>query len=765
MRVAIVSTYPPRRCGLATFTADLRSALNSADHSTEVLVAAVLDEEPEDTASEVVLTLSQHERQDYARAARTLNSIGVDVVLVEHEYGIFGGESGEYLVDLVEALTVPYVVTLHTLLREPSPQQRAVLHRVVGGATQVTVFTAMARDQVVRSGLAPWERVAVVNHGAPEHLQHAPRERAAGRFARRDGADVLPELAAHGDRRVLSTFGLLSPGKGLEVAVRALASVVRRHPDVLYVVAGRTHPEVVRREGERYRTMLAGLTSELSLDEHVLFVDRYLSDDDIRSLLLRTELFLTPYRAEEQIVSGVLTFALVAGCPVVSTPYFYATELLSTGAGRLVGFDDHEAMAAAVVDLLGDEASLQDAALTAHEIGTQYTWPEVGRETLKVLGSAVHARDTARREGSAPGGGAVASPPLTHLQRLVEPGGIVQHAVGPDPDRGTGYCVDDVARLGLVADALARRDPRAVDMGEATRRSVDFLGEAWDPRRRAMRNLRAVDGRWLDQPHPGDHLGRAIWALGEIAGGPGPIAQRSRGLLRDLVSAEPDLSSPRAAAFAVLGLSRLPLDQLGEAERGMLHRLGGELAALYSENASPEWQWFEDELTYDNGRLAQALVAAAASVRNAEQLRLGLEALEWYCAQCRADDTVVLVGNHWRRRGDASEPVEQPGSERPAGDEGDEQPLDAAALVEACAEAFRVTGSTTYCERSRNAFAWFHGRNRWGLALYDEVSGGCHDGVGPGGLNANQGAESTLAYLQAWLALDSVGLGRSGGHG
>ena len=758
MRVAIVSTYPPRRCGLATFTADLRSALLTADNSTEVLVAAVLDEEPEDTASEVALTIRQHQREDYARAATALNASGVDIVLVQHEYGIFGGESGEYLVDLVEALTVPYVVTLHTLVREPSPQQRAVLHRVGGGAAQVTVFTAMARDQVVRSGIASWERVAVVNHGAPEQLQPAPRERAARGPTRWDRGDVLPELAAHGDRRVLSTFGLLSPGKGLEVAVRALASVVRTHPDVLYVVAGRTHPEVVRREGARYRQMLAGLTTDLDLEEHVLFVDRYLSDDDIRSLLLRTELFLTPYRSEEQIVSGVLTFALVAGCPVVSTPYFYATELLSTGAGRLVGFDDHEAMAAAVVDLLGDEASLRDAALTAHELGTQYTWPEVGRETLKVLGTAVHARDTHGFVGSAPAGGAPTSPPLSHLRRLVEPGGIVQHALGPDPDRRTGYCVDDVARLGLVAAALARRDPRAAaTLDQVTGRSVDFLEEAWDARRGAMRNFRAVDGRWLDQPHPGDHVGRAIWALGEIARASGPVAQRSRVLLRQLVAADPALSSPRAAAFAVLGLSRLPLDQLDGAERGMLQRLGGELEALYTDNASPEWQWFEDELTYDNGRLAQALIAAAASLRNSEQLRLGLEALEWYCGQCRADDTVVLVGNHWRRRGDV-----------PAGardDEGDEQPIDAAALVEGCVEAFRVTGSPTYCERSRNAFAWFHGRNRWGLPLHDEVSGACHDGVGPGGLNANQGAESTLAYLQAWLALDSVGLGRSGGHG
>ena len=759
MRVAILSTYPPRRCGLATFTADLRNALVAADGSTDVVVVAVLDEAPEDTAPEVLLTVRQYERDDYARAAQVLNGSGVDVVLVEHEYGIFGGDSGEYLVDLVEALSVPYVVTLHTLLREPGRQRRAVLRRVIEGASRVTVFTAMARDQLVRSGLASWDRVAVVNHGAPEHLQPARRVVDPRRAADDTEGPALPELATRSDRRVLSTFGLLSPGKGIEVALRALASVIETHGDVLYVVAGRTHPDVIRREGEQYRAMLEHLAADLGLQDHVLFVDRYLSDEDIRGLLHRTELFITPYRSEDQVVSGVLTFAVVAGCPVVSTPYFYATELLSTGAGRLVGLDDHEGMAAAVSELLDDRASLDSASHAALELGAQYAWPEVGRETLKVLGEAARGLDGGRPgDRGSPGRGAVRTPRLTHLQRLVDAGGIVQHAVGLEPDPSTGYCVDDVARLGMVAAGIARRDPRQRAWTEVACRSAAFLEQAWDPGSGAMRNFRAVDGRWLDEPHDGDHVGRAIWALGEMGLGSSPLADRSRALLHDVVGADPVLSSPRSASLAILGLARLPVDLLPPEERQLLRRLGADLTSRYEAQASPEWPWFEDELTYDNGRLAQALVAAGAARRDADQVRLGLEALEWYCGQCAADsDAVVLVGNRWRRR-DAA-PV---GSDEhdDVGDEGDEQPLDAAALVEACVEAFRVTGSPTYCRRARDAFAWFHGRNRWGLRLYDESTGGCHDGVGPDGLNPNEGAESTLAYLQAWLALESVGLGQ-----
>jgi len=333
VKVAVVSTYPPRRCGLATFTTDLRRALREADHTVEVVVAAVLDEEQADPPPEVDVVLRQHERPDYAAAALELNRSGADVVLVQHEYGIFGGEGGEYLLDLTAALDVPYVVTLHTLLEQPTPRQAEVLRRLAAGAAQVTVFTAAARDDVVRQAVAPPDRVSVVHHGAPAELQVRPPASGRARPLNVGGSGSLPGLDPHGDRRVLSTFGLLSSVKGLEAAIRALTTVRERHPDVLYVVAGRTHPQVVRTEGERYRDSLRRLTTDLGLQDHVLFLDRYLGDDDIRTLLARTEVFVTPYRSQEQVVSGVLTFALVAGCPVVSTPYRYATELLAGGAG------------------------------------------------------------------------------------------------------------------------------------------------------------------------------------------------------------------------------------------------------------------------------------------------------------------------------------------------------------------------------------------------------------------------------------------------
>lgn len=763
MRIAILSTYPPRRCGLATFTTDLRNALLEADASNEVVVAAVLDDEPAGDGPEVLVTLRQHERDDYRVAAEGLNAGGVDVVLVQHEYGIFGGAWGEYLLDLVDALTVPYVVTLHTMLLEPSPEQARILRSVCSGAAQVTVFTAMAKDMAIRSGVAPWEQLSVLNHGAPAELQRRPGDAPSLGSARHRVAGSLEELEPHEGRRVLSTFGLLSPGKGVEVALRALAGVVEEHPDILYVVAGRTHPEVVRRDGERYREQLQALITDLGLDGHVLFLDRYLSDDDIRSLLGRTEVFLTPYRSQDQVVSGVLTFAVVAGCPVVSTPYFYATELLSAGAGCLVGFDDHEAMGAAVRHLLRDDAALRAAAEAAHRTGSHFTWPAVGREALKVLGRAAEVHESPGVASVSPLSSGTRTPPLrlTQLERLVDGGGIVQHARGAEPDPSTGYCVDDMARLALVTDALAVRWPDVDGAARMADDAVTFLEEAWEPRQGLMRNFRATGGAWLDDPHAGDHLGRAVWALGEVGTGSTPRALRGRRLLSAVVAADPPFASPKSAAYALLGLTRLPGPQLGHEGRMLLRRLADDLASRCTKHGSPGWHWFEDVLTYDNARLPQALLAAAARHRDEAELAQAFEALEWYCQQCAVDsDAVVLVGNRWRHRGDRP-----PGPKGHEADEGDEQPLDATALVEACVEAYRVTGSPVYRKRALDAYAWFHGRNRWGLAVYDEETGGCHDGVGPAGLNANEGAESTLAHLQARLALERVGLTSAGSAG
>lgn len=754
MRVAVVSTYPPRACGIGTFTSDLRSAFEESDPSADVDIVAVVREKSQGQAPEVVEVIYQDVHGDYAAAARTLASRGTDVVLLEHEYGIFGGQAGSFVLSLVRELQSPLVVTLHTVLAASSVAQAETMRALCERASLVMVFTETARRMLVQAHLVPPERVRVVPHGAPTVLSapHTPAT-GTGSFARISRA-ALERLS---DRIVLSTFGLISAGKGIEVAIQALPAVVARYPEVLYLVAGQTHPDVVHTEGENYRLSLERLVTDLGLRDHVHFVDRFLRDEELALLLGSTDVYLTPYRSREQIVSGALTFAVAAGCAVVSTPYYYAEDVLASGAGRLVPFDDPEALGNAVLALLDDPVALAAARTEARKVGSALSWPAVGAQTLKVLAEAVELgrKDAVARPQLAPAGsafGGTSSVRLrpNHLLTLVDDVGIVQHADGVVPRRDSGYCTDDVARLVIVCLGLDRGRNDTV-FSRALTLGLSFLRHAWGPGGTGMRNFMAYDRSWLDEPHDGDHVGRTAWALGEVVAylPPRAVAVPSLRLLADLAPAVERIRSPRGVAFAVLGLSRPATETLPEPLHKLLRSGADHLSALYAATAREGWRWFENVLAYDNARLPQALLAAGDRLGDEALVGQGLEALDWYGEQCALHTPVVrLIGNRLRH-------PEQP---HRGGDEGDEQPLDAAALVEAYVEAFLATEDEAYGHLAVKAFEWFLGRNHLGLPVYDFATGGCHDGLGVEALNDNEGAESTLAFMQAVLALDRAGL-------
>lgn len=742
VNITIVSTYPPRACGIGTFSRDIRSAMADADPTAQIDVLAIVRDHHGAQQPDVLSVIRQDVRADYVAAPALLTERGTDVVLIEHEYGIFGGEDGSFLLSLVAELQQPYVITLHTVLSEPSPNQAKVLREVCRRAALVTVFTETARQMVVDANFVTPQQVRVVPHGAPTAL--LPGAKVTGGSGVRK---VLPHLAG---RRVLSTFGLIAASKGIETAIRALPAVVERHPDVLYLVAGQTHPEVIRAEGEKYRLSLQRLVRDLGLQHHVQFLDHFLSTDELAVLLSSTDLYLTPYRSREQIVSGALTFAVVAGCPVVSTGYFYAEDLLGSGGGLVVGFDDPAAFAAGILHFLDDPAKLAAAAAETRRVGAGLAWPAVGAQMMEVLGQAL----ALTLPSVLPASGTIASsPPLRpdHLLTLVDDVGIIQHADGVLPNRSSGYCVDDMARLVMVAAGLEpeRGDgtfSRMVTLG------LSFLQHAFVSGADGLRNFMSYDRRWMDEPHQGDHVGRAVWALGVViaAHPPRAVVRPSLRLLEQLAASVVKLRSPRAMAFAVVGLTRPHQETVPPALRAVLAELSEELLQGYRANAAPGWWWAEDSLTYDNARLPQALIAAGAALDRPDMLAAGLQALEWYLAQCTSNPGYVqLVGRHWRRRG---EPVGT------AEVEGSEQPVDAAALVECLAEALTATGLPRYGEQAVLVFEWFLGRNRLSQPLYDFASGGCRDGLELHAASENEGAESTLAYFQALLALEAVGL-------
>jgi glycosyltransferase involved in cell wall biosynthesis len=729
LRSAIVSTYPPRVCGIGAFAADLRATLIGVDGVEGVDLVAILNEPSSPQRRGLLGTIAHSVRDDYVRTARMLGRLDVDVVLLQHEYGIFGGADGEYVLSFARELVQPLVVTLHTVLSEPTGHQAAVLTDLCSEAALVIVMTDTAQRLLVDGGCCDGEKVRIVPHGAPRRIGERAR------------ADRDP---AKSGRFQLSTFGLISPGKGLETAIEALPQILECSPDLVYVIAGRTHPDIARREGERYRLGLERRVLELGLGDHVEFDDRFLTIDELSGLLAATDVFVTPYHNREQIASGALTFALAAGCAVVSTPYWYASDMLGSGAGTLVPFGDSAALAEAACAYLEQPEALSAARAEARRIGASLAWPSVAKATVAVMEEALELAPRRRPAGAADLH--LSSLRHDHVLTLVDDVGIIQHADGIIPNRNTGYCVDDVARLAVVSLAFSRRGDEQV-WTSILHRSLAFLLDA--TAEGGMRNFMSYDRRWLDEPHVGDHVGRSVWTLGEIlatAWVPALVGP-ARSLLDRLVGSLGGEVSLRTAAYVVLGLSRLDRDRLDLRARRLLEHLLDQLAGAHECTSTEDWNWFEDELTYDNARLPQALIVGGAALGNVDLTERGLEALHWLGDEHGlGKHELRLMGHHGRRR------------DEPAPGPGDEQPLDAAALAEAELTAFSLTGDPSHGIRATCAFEWFLGRNRLNKPLYDFATGGCCDGLGSDELNQNEGAESTLAFHRAALLLDAAGV-------
>ena len=741
MRTAIFSTYPPRACGIGTFAYDVQSALLGVDGVEDVDVIVVVDEPSSPQRPGIVRAVSQGARGDYVRAARTLGRTDVDVVLLQHEYGIFGGSDGEYVLSFARELAQPLVVTLHTVLSEPSAHQLQVLTALCAEAERVIVMTDTAQRLLTTLDACPPDKIRVVPHGAPVELSPRPPEHHTHYVAPVPGGSegVQP-------RFLLSTFGLISPGKGLETMIAALPAVVARHPQVLYLIAGRTHPQVARRAGEEYRLMLERQVVDLGIGDHVEFDDRFLSVGELADLLGATDVFVTPYLSREQSASGALTFALAAGCAAVSTPYWYAEDMLRSGAGKLVPFDDPAALAAAVNDFIEQPDVLAAARSEASRIGSTLAWPAVAEETAAVLREATIAAP--RRTPISDVALELVDPRTDHLLTLVDDCGIVQHAHGGVPNRQSGYCVDDVARLAIVALELEQRTGDRVWIS-VLYRALAFLHDATGDG--GMRNFMSYDRRWLDEPHLGDHVGRSVWALGDVlstAWVPAAVGPARR-LLATLVDSLQGELSLRTAAYTILGLARLDPDRLDASARSLLERCVTQLEDALEAHAVDDWHWFEERLTYDNARLPHALLVGATALERPAALTAGLDSLAWLGDESGlAAGVLRLTGHLGRTRGEPS----------PGG--GDEQPLDASAFVEAELAAFACTGAPEHGARAQVAFEWFLGRNRLGLPLYDFATGGCGDGLGAETVNENEGAESTLAFHRAQHLLEAAGVPR-----
>jgi glycosyltransferase involved in cell wall biosynthesis len=753
LRAGFVSTYVPRQCGIATFTRDLLAGMHEAVDDagyasdgrggiTAHVAALHVDESDLAYPPEVRAVVDADDPAAYRAAARVLDE-HVSVVSLQHEFGIFGGEDGRHVLTLLRALKAPVVTTFHTVLPQPTSGQRLVVDELARRSSALVVLSERSRQTMADKYGIPPTSIAVVPHGVPD-LPFIDPARVKDRFG----------LAG---RAVVLGFGLLGPNKRYELVIDALARIVDRLPEATFVIVGATHPELRRRDGETYRTMLQERVRRLRLDDHVRFVDAYVDQADLMDWLLASDVFVTPYGSAQQAVSGTLAYALAAGKAIVSTPYDYAQELLADGRGLLTPFEDVAALADALALLLGDHAVRDRMRRRAWEHARAMVWRQVGAHHLAILRGAADqgAVDEAGAWMTLPRRPRLMSPPdvpvaqaapavRRHLGRLADDLGIAQHAVGAEPDLRHGYCTDDVARA-LVADVLHAEQVDGPALARSIRRHLAFLEQAFDPVRGRFRNFRAADGRWLEAMGSEDSHGRAVAALGETA-----LRVEDRSVRRaagDLLAAALpaclELEHLRPRAYAMLGcVALLDAPGVGPAAsegRRVLMELGEQLMAAFTGGRTDvSWPWPEDSVTYDNAVLPRALLEAGQRLGRRPWVERGALVLRWLDrAQTAPAGHFRPIGNRgwWPRGG------------RPA--QWDQQPIEALSTLEAALAAEAATGDAEFGDLAERAYAWFTGANDLGLPVADPAEGACHDGLGSGGLNPNQGAESTLAWLVA----------------
>jgi glycosyltransferase involved in cell wall biosynthesis len=730
--VAFLGSYCPRRCGIATFTSDLVGAVASTDGRAAPMVLAVTEPSGQyQYPAEVKFEIRQNVKADYARAAEFVNYSHVRLVSIQHEYGIFGGDDGSYILDFVRALRVPVAVTLHTVLKRPSRNQAAIVETLAATCTEIIVMSEVARELLASGYGVSGPNVSIIPHGIPVMDPLADQDACKAHFG-------VP------GRRFLLTFGLLSPNKGIETVIRALPAVVREYPDLVYFVVGATHPAVLRREGEAYRTMLEREAEKLGVREHLAFRGQFVSSEELRRYLLAADIFVSPYLNEAQVTSGALSYAMGAGAAVVSTPYWHAQELLADERGHLFPFRDDAALSRILLDLCRSPAKLQLARNAALAFAQTMSWPLIGDayfDLIRTTLSNAMPRGAATVAGEPSTASSLPELRLDHLLRMTDDTGIIQHAIYSVPARRSGYCVDDNARALIVAVHADRLQTSPAARALVTT-YLSYLQSSQE-QDGGFRNFMSYSRVLESASASHDCVGRAIWALGVTAtlGEDEGCRVLAREMLERALPHARDLG-PRGTAQTVLGLVSLVTADPGAAEpRAMLDGLVARLTERYRDYATAEWGWFEAELTYDNAILPLALFAAYGVTDDRSALRAARESLDFLEKTCFHGDRLQLVGNAgWYKVGGAKARA-------------DEQAIDAAAFVLAFRCAYAVTGDRHYLKRMREAFAWFLGANRLSVPLYDFATAGCRDGIGADRVNLNQGAESTICFLMALLTM------------
>ncbi len=728
-KIAVIGNYLPRKCGIATFTHDLRGAIAKASNAKCIVVPMDDTIGGYEYGNEVEFQVAEQDIEDYRAAADFLNFSNVDVACLQHEFGIFGGPSGSHVVALLQDLRMPIVTTLHTVLSEPNPTQRAVMTELIRLSTRLVVMTERCRKTLTDTYSVDSEQVDLIAHGIPNAPETDQR--------------VLKEQFNVEDKAVALTFGLLSPGKGIEHVLRAIPEVVARFPEFIYLILGATHPSLIREQGERYRISLEWMAKELGITKHVSFYNRFVELDELTEFIGAADLYITPYLNVQQAVSGTLAYAFGCGQAVISTPYWHAEELLADGRGVLVPFADPSAIAREIIELLENVDRRLEMRARARALGQSMTWDHVSKS---YLGSFHRARKEHSHQCKPLAVRTLDEQPLAlpqmqldHLRHLSDSTGIVQHAIYSIPDHGHGYCTDDNARALILTVLIEEQGKDSTELHALASRYAAFLNFAFNRDTGRFRNFMSFDRRWLEEVGSDDSQGRALWAMGTCVGRSrrAGLSAWAREIFHRALPVCEQTTSPRTWALGILGIHEYLRRFSGDrAAATMSQRLADRLIDMYNATATEDWPWFEDIATYNNAKLSQALIAHGRWSGDERAADIGLKSLRWLC-----EKQLSPLGRF--------RPIGSNGFNRKGGVLAvfDQQAIEAYAMVSASIEAFAVSKDMFWNEQAHLAFDWFLGRNDLGQPIYDASTGGCNDGLMENQVNENQGAESTLAFL------------------
>ncbi|WP_461640250.1 glycosyltransferase family 4 protein [Labilibaculum euxinus] len=726
MKFVYIGTYPPRECGIGSFTRDLYYSMAGDSTNNKGFIVAInnLDEEYS-YPKEVKLTIQQENRNEYIAAAKHINNSGADVCILQHEFGIFGGQSGIYILSLLHHLKIHLVVTLHTISNAPSNTEKAILKEICKMANMVVVMNLKAIDFLIDIYDVPREKIAFIEHGVPDfHF---------------DQKKVKKEFKLE-EKKILLTFGFLSRNKGIEVAIKALPKLVKKHPNIIYLVLGKIHPSVMRSSGNEYLVYLRQLIKDLTLEDHVIIPNEYVPQEDLFKYLYASDIYITPYNNEAQITSGTLSYAVGAGSAVISTPYWHATELLANGVGRLFDFHNSNQLTDILIELLDEPETLHALRKKAYEYGRNLTWPKTGIKYNNLMFDTLQDEIEIKEQSF----DILNMPPLSlrHIHRLTDDTGIIQHAKFNIPNLKDGYCLDDNARALLMA-LLAYKEKnnyKALELCPIYLSYIHYMQNEDG----TFRNFLGFDRSFLDEVGSEDSFGRTIWALGYLLSNPPNYSyyQSSESIFKKAVPVFDKLKSIRSIANTIIGISyylkRNPAD---DSMTELLSRLSKKLVESYETNSSDSWRWFEPFLTYDNAMLPLALLHAA-EIHNDDKIRkTAFSSMEFLISKTFANGYLSIIGNDSWYEKDGKRAVFA------------QQPLDAMAMILLFKQAFKLTKNEEYLNKLFKSYMWFLGENDLRISLYDSETNGCCDGLESYGVNRNQGAESTLAYLISHLTV------------